>query len=346
MFDVPGGPRLWYVNTDCEAEWAAFVSGRRYTPNGRFAVRNLIVAYNLLKHLLRPGDGLLTPRDRRPSLAPAADAVGVELVALDQPGDQSARLFTPWGWTPSALAVGERAKAALSPPPLAVVARVNAKTYSHALERELGVADPRAKPVASEAELTAHIAQTRPQTDDLWVVKHPYGVAARERILGRGPVLPAPAAVWCRRRFAAGDTLLFEPWHAVRREYGVCAFTDAAGRTTLLGVSRPLTNRAGTPIAYDLTPTPIPEPVRRIALHVGARLAAAGYHGPWGCDALEHAHGWRPLLEINARWTLGFLALRVAAESPAPPGRWRPETPPPNTEELQRIPLRPPQLVL
>ncbi|MCS7080534.1 MAG: hypothetical protein NZ585_10885 [Chloracidobacterium sp.] len=329
MVEVLGGPRLWYVNTDFEAELAAMAHGRHHTPKGRFTSRNLIVAYNLLKYWLRPGDALLTPRAWRPCLETQAAASGVDLVSLDRPGDQSGRLFTPWGWTPTALAVGARTGAALSPPPLEIVARVNSKVFSHELERELGVADARAKLVASEAELTAHVARACPHGDHLWVVKHPYGVAARERVLGRGPTIPPAAAIWCRRRFADGDILLFEPWHAAVREYGVCGFIDDAGNTTLLGVSRPITNKAGVLVEYDLTPTPIPESVRWIGEQVGTRLAAEGYRGPWGCDTLEHTHGQRLLLEINARWTVGFLTLRVAAQSPPRRGRWRPETPPP-----------------
>ncbi|OYT71908.1 MAG: hypothetical protein CFK52_06630 [Chloracidobacterium sp. CP2_5A] len=328
MFDVLGGPRLWHINADFEAEWAALARGRRHAPTDRWAARSRILAYNLLNCLLRPGDGLLAPRDWLPSFAAAAGAAGVELAPLDRPGDQSARLFTPWGWTPSALAVGERAGARLSPPPLDVVARVNSKAYSHALERELGLADARARLVVSEAELAAQVAQACPRADDLWVVKHPYGVAARERVLGRGPALPPAAAAWCRRRFADGDTLLFEPWQPAIREYGACGFIDAAGDATLLGVSRPLMNGAGTLIGYELTPSPAPELVRRVGSEVGARLAAEGYRGPWGCDALEHARGWRPLLEINARWTVGFLALAVAARAPETHRRWRLEAPP------------------
>ncbi len=329
MVNSLGRPRLWYINTDCEAEWAALARGDRFVPPGHFAAQNYILAFNLLKYLLRPGDGLLAPRSWWPGLAATAVAAGVELVPLDCPGDQSARQFTPWGWTPTARAIGEHAGAHLASPPLDVVARVNSKVYSHRLEHELGIAVTAARPVTSEAELVAQLRRYCSTIDDLWVVKHPYGVAARERILGRGPSIAPTAAVWCRRRFADGDTLLFEPWHTVVREYGVCSFTDAGGQTTVFGVSRPLTNGAGTLIGYDLTPTPVPELLHHVAVRVGSQLAAAGYYGPWGCDALELDHGWRPLLEINARWTVGFLALGVAARLSQTRGSWRLEAPPP-----------------
>jgi hypothetical protein len=51
--------------------------------------------------------------------------------------------------------------------------------------------------------------------------------------------------------------------------------------------------------------------LERIAHIVGERLFKEGYHGPVGIDALEHARGLHPLLEINARYTVGFIAVAV-----------------------------------
>ncbi|MFQ3591277.1 MAG: hypothetical protein SNJ67_13400 [Chloracidobacterium sp.] len=328
MVEIPGNPRLWHINVDFEAELAAFVQGRRYVPTGAFAARNQMVAYNVLRYLARAGDALLVPSAWLAPLAAEATRAGVVLVPLENPGNRSGYEFTPWGWTPQALRVGERTGARLSPPALEVVARVNSKVYSHRLEAELGVADTRARLVTTDTELAAQVARACPQAQDKWVVKHPYGVAARERILGRGPSLSPAAAAWCRRRFADGDTLLFEPWHPATREYGLCGFIHADGSVALLGVSRPVANGAGTLVGYELTSEPPPSALWTVGRQVGSRLAADGYRGPWGSDALEHAHGWRLLLEINARWTVGFLALAALARSPEVSRRWVLEPPP------------------
>src|SRR5918999_464636 len=100
--------RLWYMNADFEAELAA--------PAGSY----------------RP--------------LPSFDALNRRLVGLVSPARSEARsalLFTPWGWTPSAVAAGERAGAVVAQAiPLSTVARVNSKLWSHALEAELGIAQP------------------------------------------------------------------------------------------------------------------------------------------------------------------------------------------------------------
>jgi hypothetical protein len=60
-----------------------------------------------------------------------------------------------------------------------------------------------------------------------------------------------------------------------------------------------------------------------IASVLAPRLTRAGYYGPVGIDALEHTGGLLPLLEINARYTMGFIALAVErATSPRTTVLW------------------------
>jgi hypothetical protein len=174
--------------------------------------------------------------------------------------------------------------------------------------------------------LTAAVARACPRPSDKWVVKSPFGFAARERVLGRGPALEGPPAVWARRRLRAGETLIFQPWLEVVREYGVVMEIGADGSLSLHGISDMQTNGAGASSGYILGRPPArqrADELERIARAVGERLFREGYHGPVGIDALEHAGGLHPLLEINARHTTGFIALAVERElRPATPTFW------------------------
>jgi hypothetical protein len=173
---------------------------------------------------------------------------------------------------------------------------------------------PGASVAATFEELQAAVAAACARPDDKWVIKSPMGWAARERVLGRGPLLADAAAIWCRRRFLQGEQLIFQPWLEVRREYGVQIFISADGAINFLGVSDLQTNGAGAGKGYlfgrKIDPLRLTE-LKNMADIVGARLFKAGYYGPAGFDALEHAGGLHPLLEINARYTMGFVALAV-----------------------------------
>ena len=316
-------PRLWYMNADFEAELAA--PPGTYRRPASFDALNRRFAEHLL-WLAREGDALLLPEPWPALLQSEARRRGVELVSPSASERQSARVFTPWGWTASAAAVGERAGALVRPLPLPTVARVNSKLWSHALEVELGVAQPAAALASDFEELREAVARACPAPDDKWVVKSPYGFAARERVLGRGPSVGEPQAKWARRRLAGGETLIFQPWLEVVREYGAVAEVRPDGAFVFHGVSDLQTNGAGTGTGYILGRPPEPHrlaELEAVARAVGERLFREGYHGPFGVDALEHSRGFHPLLEVNARYTMGFVALAVERSlKPGAPTFW------------------------
>jgi len=310
------------MNADVELELES--ADYRRTPT--VAARNRRLAAGVL-WLAGRGDAILLDRPWDEDLAGAARAAGVELVDPDAPGNQAGRRLAPWGWSAQAAALGRRLGARVEHPPIEAVARVNSKLFSHALERELGVATPGCALARSLDELNAAARVACPDPQDKWVVKSPFGFTARGRVLGRGPALDAASAAWAARRYARGDTLLFEPWLDVRREYGVQIRVNRDGEVAVLGVTDMQTNGAGAVTGY-LFGRP-PDPGRLAALEaigeaVGARLAAEGYWGHANVDALDHAGGLRPLLEINARHTLGLVALAAErALRPARPTLWR-----------------------
>jgi hypothetical protein len=315
------------MNADFEAELDhyAFARGRAYRRPASFDALNRRLSEKFL-WLARAGDALLAEEPWSDALVTEARARGVELISHARAERQSHRLFTPWGWTPSAARAGECVGATVEPLPLEMVARVNSKLWSHALEVELGVSIEGAATASTLDELNEAARRACPRANDKWVVKSPYGFAARERVLGRGPTVDGAQAAWAVKRLARGETLIFQPWLEVMREYGVVAEIACDGSHTVLGVSDLQTNGAGTGTGYVLGRAPSPERLSELeatARLVCERLYAEGYQGPVGVDAIEHAGGLHPLLEVNARYTMGFIAVAVeCAMKPAEPVFW------------------------
>ena len=315
------------MNADFEAELEhlAFSPGRAYRRRASFEALNRRLSEKLL-WLAREGDALLAEEPWADSLVNEARRREVELISPARAESQAHRLFTPWGWTPSALRAGEKVGAVLEPLPLEAVARVNSKLWSHALEVELGVAIEGAATASTLEELSEAARRACPRADDKWVVKSPYGFAARERVLGRGPAVEGAQAAWVVKRLARGETLIFQPWLEVLREYGVVASIARDGSHAVLGVSDLQTNGAGTGTGYVLGRPPSQGRMNELeatARVVCERLYAEGYRGPVGVDAIEHARGLHPLLEVNARYTMGFIAVAVErAMKPAEPVFW------------------------
>jgi hypothetical protein len=323
------------MNADFEVELAhdAAAPARPYRRTQAFDALNRRLAPRLLR-LARPGDGLLYEVPWTDALVHEARGREVELVspraAASGRTPQTGRLFTPWGWTRTAAGEGARAGADVRPPDFELVARVNSKLWSHALEVEMGWALDGARIVATAEELSEAAARACPGAEEKWVVKSPYGFAARERVLGRGPRVEGAQAAWACKRLARGESLIFQQWLAVWREYGVVVEVAEDGAHRLLGVSDLRTNGAGTGTGYVLARPPAPprmwERVETAAV-VCERQRAGGDSGPAGVDALEHAGGLHPLLEVNARYTMGFVALAVERElRPAEPTFWDTKT--------------------
>jgi hypothetical protein len=306
------GSRLWYMNADFETELSQASGAYRRLPPAD--ALNQRLAPHLL-WLAQRGDALLLKEPWSEHLRSEAKRRGVELVSPEQATSLSTHLFTPWGWTPSAVAAGHEAGAEVLPPaPLSTIARVNSKLWSHALEVELGWALSGATTAATFDELQEAVAKACPAAGNKWVIKSPFGFAARDRVLGRGPSLETAQARWCERRFEKGECLIFQPWLEVIREYGIVMEISTDGAHVIHGISDLQTNGAGTGKGYILGRPPVPHrmiELERIAAIVSERLFKEGYCGPVGIDALEHSGGLHPLLEINARYTMGFVALAV-----------------------------------
>ena len=225
--------------------------------------------------------------------------------------------LVPWGWTSELLQWGLSHGWTCPAPPIAVVQQVNSRIFRWHIENELEIALPGSAVVQSVDELLAHV--TRSVTgDEEWVLKANFGMAGRERILGRGPRLGEPALNWARKRLASSAGVVFEPWVDRISEAGLQWSIPTVGAPELLGITPLLTDGSGTYRGSRIGCTPDElatwQPAVEKTRQVALRLQQSGYWGPLGIDAMQYrgADGQvvcRPLQDLNARYTMGRLSL-------------------------------------
>lgn len=176
-----------------------------------------------------------------------------------------------------------------------------------------------------------------------WLLKSDISQAARNRIKGEGPHLNAEQVAWLSKRFAFGESICVEPWVERILDVGIqyevhrTAIDNKHNNTNAarcLGVTQLLTNRQGQ---YSGTRLQTPEPpVPSLAAFDAAglvpeqlnwlidwgclilnRAANRGYFGPAGIDAMvfrdQRGKTWlRPANDLNARYTMGRLAMEIS----------------------------------
>jgi hypothetical protein len=167
------------------------------------------------------------------------------------------------------------------------------------------------------------------RVDDLdlpgpWVCKAPWTAAGRDRCHGSGPPTVEQRARLGRllKRFGS---LVLEPWCERVLDVGVCATVAPDGAVDAHPPHGLVVDHRGGFLGIDLGP-PALEAGEHAALATmvaaaGARLAAAGYAGPFAIDAFAYRDGehrrFHPLCEINARFSFGWIARAFAARTGA-----------------------------
>jgi len=145
-----------------------------------------------------------------------------------------------------------------------------------------------------------------------------------------GPHLSATSAGWIRKRIALGEWLCFEPWVERIGEAGLQWTVPQSGPPVLAGVTELLTDSLGqyrgSVFGLDDAALAGWQPAIDASQRAVEEIQALGYFGPVGIDAMRYrdANGderIRALQDINARWTMGRLAL--GWQRIMPRGIWR-----------------------
>jgi len=304
-------------------------------------------------------DTLLVQRAPRPAFLAALRQSGFEIPAFLTPkqmgASQAVRDLRPWAWSPDSkdiLAPLLRKNPGLAPPPLA--APCFSKAWSLQLAHEWSQRTRQSWPT-DDSPLGAHcraldevkleVGRLRSE-DKKVVIKAALGSSGRGMVRIFTPSDEAPAWAWTRRVLAQQEGVVVEPW--LERVIDLSAQLEVGpdGRTRLLGITRFLTDQRGqyrgtllgNPL-WNLNQETIRavvgpgkgwstfEHLEECAQFAGNKLYEAGHRGPAGIDALvyrsqDDSYLLKPIVEVNPRYTMGHIALRIQRSLGDRGGRW------------------------
>jgi len=168
------------------------------------------------------------------------------------------------------------------------------------------------------------------------VIKAPFGSAGRGMIRVLSDEDLDTARAWTERTLAKQGEVIVEPW--LNRVLDLSAQINVGrdGKTRVHGITRFVADRRGqyesTLLGDPLRDLSEPlkkavigpgrgwrmfEHIERCAHFVGQALHEAGHRGPAGIDALVYeeergSYFLKPIVEVNPRYTMGHVALRIA----------------------------------
>ena len=223
----------------------------------------------------------------------------------------------PWGWTEELRNRADQQDWNYSAPSQAIVREANSRRFSFQCEQEWNLGLEGAAIVDSVDTLAESIRRL-PRGDDRWVVKAEFSMSGRERVLGQGRQLPEQTLHWAHKRIERDGVVFFEPWVDRIAEAGLQFTIPKTGDPVIEGVTPLLTGERGE---YRGNRFSVHDDIESIwsssidtAQQITQKLQAKGYFGPLGIDAVQYRDRdgelrLRPLQDINARYTMGRLAL-------------------------------------
>jgi hypothetical protein len=307
--------RLFIGNYDFEHQLGA--AGRWQPPE---SIRRLNVELaTAWIAIAEDGDFIRTPEQVEATFFEDMAAVGLPNVrpVSDEREISEPVEVIPWGWTEEIRNRAEQQGWNYSAPAHTVVTEANSRRFSFQCEQDWNIGLEGAVAVASVEELAEAIHRL-PRGDDRWVIKAEFSMSARERILGQGSKLPEQTLHWAHKRIERDGIVFLEPWVDRIAEAGLQFTIPQSGEPVFEGVTPLLADEKGE---YRGNRFAIPDDIESIwsssidtAQHVAQKLQAKGYFGPMGIDAVRYRDRegevrLRPLQDINARYTMGRLAL-------------------------------------
>jgi len=284
----------------------------------------------------------LFPADARlvgPGAPPAPRLAGALARAAHEPAFPfcaPGRALVPWLATREAEALARAEGVPLGATPPDVALRVHDKAFAHAAAAAAGlvpaalagaslVLDPEALVDADavRCRIEAAVARWPAELRSRFTVKPRFGTSGRGRLSGRDGRIDTSRVGPALARLRAAGGALVEPWLERTLDLSAQLFVAGPDDVRVLGTLRQVVTSGGGPVGHagrvsDAgvvdAGTPWDSELRVAAFTLGRAAAVAGFHGPCGLDALvfRSARGaeiLRPVVELNARFTAGTVAL-------------------------------------
>lgn len=230
------------------------------------------------------GDGLLvTEKPKEPTPLP-----------LYLPEDEIPySTLSTWGYSQMAKAWADAKGIDYPMPDWSIVKMVNSKSFSFAQSPLPG----------------ARLLYQGDPIEEKTVLKSCFGTAGRGLILSESPKVPA----FCEAEWAKGLPVLSEPWVNRHLDFSTQWVLSPSKEIEYIGATICRTSPTGIHQSNILGP-PIPmlEEHKERALDLLKEMGAMGYFGHVGIDAMIYDENLlQPIVEINARKTMGWMALMV-----------------------------------
>ncbi len=226
----------------------------------------------------------------------------------------------PWGWTEGILEqVCKVTDIELKHPSIEAVKKANSREFSFQLSQLLNCSLAGERCIDSMLNLERSLLEE--EYENGFVLKENFGQSGRGQICGRTREPSTSQTAWAAKRLQLNQILFLEPKLKPVAEFGIQWNLPEKAPPQLFGITLLKSSSngqyTGSTVRFDEQKYPELESVINVQRLACLQIEQTGYFGPVGIDAMIHElsngeRAIRPLQDVNARWTMGRLAIHWA----------------------------------